>query len=213
MSFYSCKNVCIVEYPENFIICTAHHTPNTQSTICNGYSFAEWLRQGVSSTNGIVCRTLVLKSRRYNIRTVFRSDTTLRRTLTKVRPPTPKEHTKNCIYDIPPAVADRTKERHAAPYWSDWKNTERRPSEVKLWGLAWQSMHGPKETTDQHGTKLQSPTESHIGKWGRSRWQHTWHWLTTPSASRAYTLARYGYQFWEKWKNPKNIRGTNSRNY
>ena len=38
---------------------------------------------------------------RYNIRTVFRSDTTLRRTLTKVRPPTPKEHTKNCIYDIP----------------------------------------------------------------------------------------------------------------
>ena len=37
----------------------------------------------------------------YNIRTVFRSTTTLRRSLTKVRPPTTKEQTKNCIYDIP----------------------------------------------------------------------------------------------------------------
>ena len=38
---------------------------------------------------------------RYNIRTVFRSTTTLRKSLTHVRPPTPKEQTKNCIYDIP----------------------------------------------------------------------------------------------------------------
>ena len=38
---------------------------------------------------------------RYNIRVVFRSTTTLRRSLTKIRPTTTKEQTKNCIYDIP----------------------------------------------------------------------------------------------------------------
>ena len=37
----------------------------------------------------------------YNIRTVFKSESTLRRHLVRVKPPTEKNQTKNCIYSIP----------------------------------------------------------------------------------------------------------------
>ena len=51
------------------------------------------------------CRGVSEKLRRicakYNIRTVFNSETTLRRSLTRVKPPVPKDKTKNCIYNIP----------------------------------------------------------------------------------------------------------------
>ena len=57
--------------------------------------------QPIATVSILYNRGLSEKLRRIIIRTVFRSTTTLRRSLTKVTPQTTKEQTKNCIYDIP----------------------------------------------------------------------------------------------------------------
>ena len=82
-------------YPKKFLEKTTRRTSTQKqdqqqlaATICLPYT------RGLSEKVRRICG-------KYNIRTVFRSNTTLRQKLTKVKPPTTKLQTKNCIYDIP----------------------------------------------------------------------------------------------------------------
>lgn len=80
-------------YPKSFVERRSKTKQDQQAeapaaTVCLPYN------KGLSEKIGRICA-------KYKIRTTFRSTTTLRRQLCKVKPPSDTGNTKNCIYNIP----------------------------------------------------------------------------------------------------------------
>ena len=83
-------------YPKGFLKCKTKTA--TQSDIDQAEKPAATVSlpytKGLSEKIRRICK-------KYNIRTTFKSNNTLRRQLCKVKPPTSAKDTKNCIYNIP----------------------------------------------------------------------------------------------------------------